>query len=347
MPTLCCGSPATPYSIEGFFDVQRHAAEHLVFRVACAYLNQAGLETMSSQFLRGQNVFQIYRSEWVVGIDHGISEPRALTTILNWGPATLRLFCPSGRLNAATLRGTPRLHAKVIALVDGNGHLASMSLGSANITGAAMGSNARNYEIGISYEAPVDRDSRLFALWWTEIVRRGVRATPHIIGRYADLRQRYLMAFPNLLDELDPPAPVDIRNARYLWIEAGAMSGPPEHRHQIEFAEDLANYFHAPRRDAQIHLRYGAVEEARPLTFRGTARGQFVEIWRLGLLTRRMGGPVYTNRIVRFGRSGAHQYTLEVADRNSASGRRWLREANRMGYVGRTGGASGRRYGFY
>jgi len=349
MAMLRCGTPAAPYSVQGFLDPAQHTTENSVLRIACAYLSQTGLDTIASQLLPGGNAFQDYRSEWVIGIDHGLSEPRALTTILNWQRATLRLFCPGRRLNANALKGKPRLHAKVVALIrHDDGRISWMVPGSANITGAAMGPGAQNFEMGVGYSDPIEADSQLFHRWWREVARAGINATGEIISRYASLRQHYLTAVPDRLDDLDPPAHVDIRNAQHLWIEAGAMSGPPEHRHQVEFAEDLAAFFRAPRRNMQINLRYGPGEEfPRPLTFRGTARGQFVEIWRLGLLTPTMGGPAYVGRVVRFSRLNANHYAMEVMDRGSAVAQRWLRDANRMGYVGRTGGASGRRFGFY
>jgi len=348
MTMLRCGSPALPYSVQDILNPDRHAPDRLIFRIACAYLSQAGLETIISQLLPGRNAFEEYRSDWVIGIDHGLTEPRALITILRWRSATLHLFCPSRRLNAGALRSTPRLHAKLIALTDRDAdQVMWIASGSANITGAAMGPNARNYEVGVAYSSPVEPECRAFSQWWREVRRQALPTTTEIVNRYASLRERYLISVPDRLDDVDPPARLSIRNAMHLWIEAGAMSGPPEHRHQIEFAEELAQFFHAPRRDLEINLIYGGLGVLRPLTFRGTARGQFVEIWRLGLLTPRMGGPQYVNRVVRFTRAGRDRYVLEVADQNSASANRWLRDANRTGYVGRTGGASGRKYGFY
>lgn len=352
MPDLRCGSPATPYSFAGVLDGEQHTREQCILRVACAYLSQAGLETIESQLLLGRRVFEEYHSEWVIGIHHGVSEPRALETILNWPRATVHLFCPGRRLNAAALRASPRLHAKVVAVMNRlDSDLLSLAASSANITGAALGPNAQNYEIGVSYAVPAEGDTRAFNQWWREILRTGVAATIHEVERYAELRQRYLAAFPDRLDDLDAPARLEIGNARYLWIETGAMSGPPEHRHQIEFAEDLAAYFRAPRRNIQISLRHHHdPPHLRPLTFRGTARGQFVEIWRLGLLTRPMGGPPYANRVVRFTRLAQNEYALEVTDRGSLMARQWLRQANRLGYVGRTGAVSAairRQFGFY
>lgn len=92
MTALRCGSPTTPYSVGGLLDSEQHAPEQCVLKIACAYLSQTGLSTLASQLLVGRHAFQDYRSEWVIGIDHGLSEPRALETILNWPHATLRLF---------------------------------------------------------------------------------------------------------------------------------------------------------------------------------------------------------------------------------------------------------------
>jgi hypothetical protein len=169
MATLRCGSPASPYSAGGLLHAEQHEPEECVLRIACAYLSQTGLETLASQILAGHQAFQDYRSEWVIGIDHGISEPRALETILNWPPQSLRLFCPGGRLNAAALRGNLRLHAKVVALMNKHEQIVWVATSSANTTGAAMGPSARNYEIGVSYAAPSGADTEAFQGWWQEI----------------------------------------------------------------------------------------------------------------------------------------------------------------------------------
>jgi hypothetical protein len=96
----------------------------------------------------------------------------------------------------------------------------------------------------------------------------------------------------------------NIRDATVLWIEAGAMSGPPDHRHQIEFPNDIAEYFDDISRENEVvWIRTpGGPLYARPLTYRGTDYGQWTEIWRLGLLTPTMGGPQYVGRVIRFDR---------------------------------------------
>jgi len=143
-----------------------------------------------------------------------------------------------------------------------------------------------------------------------------------------------------------------IRVASHLWIEAGAMSGPPDHRHQVEFADDVAQFFDdAAREDEVLLMRTtGGPFWPRPLTYRGTDYGQWTEIWRLGLLTTRMGGPDYAGRILHITRvriGGNVAYELEVADAGSATAQRWSAEAAARGGQGVTGGPNGREFGYW
>jgi hypothetical protein len=147
---------------------------------------------------------------------------------------------------------------------------------------------------------------------------------------------------------------VAISDATYLWIEAGAMSGPPAHRHQIEFA-GLVEFFDDTSRSAgYVPLRLpGGTTYWRPLSHRGTRR-HWGDIWRLGLLTPAMGGLPYAQRVVRFRRVVSRGndgwrigYELAVADDPSAAFRRWERSAQTRGTVGTTFGHAGRRFGWY
>ena len=141
----------------------------------------------------------------------------------------------------------------------------------------------------------------------------------------------------------------NIRAVTTLWMEAGAMSGPPDHRHQIEFPNDIAEYFDDVARDDEVLLMRlpGAQLHARPLTYRGTDYGQWTEIWRLGLLTPNMGGPQYVGRVIRFDRVPTREktiYELRVADPGSAEANGW---ENQSIHTDTTGGPAGRRYGFW
>lgn len=145
---------------------------------------------------------------------------------------------------------------------------------------------------------------------------------------------------------------MSIRNATNFWMEAGGMSGPPQHRHQIEFSNELAEFFTDNERDSEIvRLRIsGGTIFNRPLTYRGTDYGQWTEQWRLGLLTGRMGGPQYIGQIICFTRisdSDGSFYELAVSPPGSTDAIQWEQNATEHGVVGETAIHHHRRYGYW
>ena len=130
------------------------------------------------------------------------------------------------------------------------------------------------------------------------------------------------------------------------------MSGDPHHRHQIEFSNDLAQFFDNNSRAAEvvtIRLPNGTMH-VRPLTYRGTDYGQWTEQWRLGLPTVNMGGPAYAGRVILFRRvaiGGSYIYDLEVENVGSAAANGWRNHAQAHGEVGTTGGPNGRDFGWW
>jgi hypothetical protein len=127
-------------------------------------------------------------------------------------------------------------------------------------------------------------------------------------------------------------------------MEAGAMSGGP--RHQIEFSNELAQFFDLTSRTNEIvtiRLPNGQ-EVVRPLTYRGTDYDQWTDIWRLGLPTQAMGGPEYAGRYIRLDRLGPARYQLTVEDAGSTAVAQWKSSST---VVDNTGGAQGREYGYW
>lgn len=129
------------------------------------------------------------------------------------------------------------------------------------------------------------------------------------------------------------------------------MSGPPEHRHQIEFPDAIAQFFTDIEREKEIisvRIKRNGPDWPRPLTYRGTDYGQWTEIWRLGLLTAQMGGPTYAGRVIRLERlaQGANKlYRLYVADEGSPEAATW--RASSGATTSTTGGPLGRAYGYW
>ena len=146
---------------------------------------------------------------------------------------------------------------------------------------------------------------------------------------------------------------MDIRFADSFWIEAGKMSGPPQHRHQLELPWDLVQFFDNLSIETEVFplgLPGGPVWW-RPLTYRGTDYGQWTDIWRLGLLTPRMGGPDYVDRVIRFQRQldrssegWQQKYELYVEDAGSAEANAWQARSVELDS---TGGHAGRNCGWF
>jgi HKD family nuclease len=354
---LILGTPSTPFACQKeLFSQLKSFKGEAYLRMAFAYASYAGLETLTKIKNQNKNLLNDYNSEIIVGIHHGITEPKALEEILSFPKAKLKIFCSKKTLKISALTAAPRLHSKIIALSENNGNkLKSVFIGSANLTGAAMGPNGKNYEAGLSYfgAKQISRQTNYeFNSWWNEIAVNSLDVTPILINKYAELRSQFLTRLPVFKEMFDAPSTTSINNARFFWIMSGAMSGGS--RNEIEFSNELAQFFNAPRNTTSILIRIGANPPiSRQLTYRGTRLGQFVDIWRLGLPTKAMGGPDYQNRVIRFERvmiGNQVIFNLEVDDIEGALAVRWQREANRRGYIGRTGtshSSNGRDYGYY
>jgi hypothetical protein len=236
--TLRLGTPTAALPISDLISRTNAPPDTTAIRIACPYVSLAGLETLLG-CETGHSWIDDYRSEWIVGIHHGITEPAALERVLGKAQARLRLFSPTRALSRTSLVVKPHLHAKIVVLCTNNHALHKALVGSANLTCAAIGPGPRNYEAAICAEATffVASDSEAFRLWWRTLWRRSLVVTSQLVSRYAALRERYMRDHPDRAHDFDPPTRVALRSARFLWIHAGAMSGPPAHRHQIEFAE--------------------------------------------------------------------------------------------------------------
>lgn len=140
---------------------------------------------------------------------------------------------------------------------------------------------------------------------------------------------------------------MSINSAINLWLEAGEMSGGS--RNQIEFSEDLVNFFDSASLGAgKIFIAYDSKTKANcPISERGTDYGQRVNIWRLGLITEDKGGQSYPGRIIHFEKKligKKYVYLIRVYDLNSSEHVSLVAQSK---YTGVTGGTSGRAYGYW
>jgi hypothetical protein len=240
-------------------------------------------------------------------------------------------------------------HAKVLAVDIGKSHaISALIAGSANLTGAAIGSKARNFEAGLAWKGDVELGvAQQFTAWWEDAWSGGIKATQAIIEKYVKERDKFLIKNPGVLLETSPHLPAELQDATILWVEAGDMSGGS--RNQVEFNADLAAFFGPVSADQRLLTITSAKNRwsDRPLSPKQTTFGG--NIWRLSLPTVAMGGFVYPGRTIWFKKEetpNGTQYRLDVADIESAKAKAWREDTHRTGVVGRTGGGGGRSYGF-
>lgn len=313
-----------------------------LLKIGVPYLSDAGLEAFSSGL--GTKIWPTVAKTWLVGIHHGITEPRALRAILSASGSSARVFLHGRNVIKAELSATPIFHAKVVGVEDqlgGRISLTGVVVSSANITRAALARNGSpvNFEAGAALPVQSNAERLRWAAWWMAAWKRGIPLTHRVIDTYEKLRLRFLDANHGILNLVDPPSRGLLTSATNLWIEAGPMSTGWSNN-QIEFNKDLADFFGPATRSRRIlTFRIGNQSwNDRPLSPKRTTLN--VDIWRLSLPTEYAGGVKYTDKVIHFTRDTENPKTfdVEVADPGSAKARAWRRQASATGYVGRTGG---------
>lgn len=324
------------------------SGQHWHARFGFAYVSESGLEVL----LRELNDIRQWGStqkRWILGLHHGITEPTAIARILSLSHSKSRVFVGGDRLTANCLHVGPHFHAKVLCIEHGRRPRPTCLLASsANLTGAALSANARNYEAGIVLsEGSIEKSSMTeFDLWWQSAWQASIGVSDNVIDRYAKLRDAFFRRNPDTFSDLDPPSLENLTAATTLWIESGAMSGGS--RNQVEFNRELAGFFgqiSETSRELRI-TAHGQMWDDRAMTPKTTTFG--VDIWRLSLPTEASGGFEYPGKVLRFKRRKDKQGTffeLDVAELGSPKYARWRSKAHGSGYVGLSSGK--RAFGFH
>lgn len=321
-------------------------------RLGFAYVSVSGLEVLLRE-LNAIKQWENTRKRWILGLHHGITEPTAIARIRSLSRSEVRLFVGGNRLTANSLIGGPHFHAKVLCVERGRKPDPTCLLASsANLTGAALGPTARNYEAGtVLFRDAIEKSSFVeFNGWWRSAWQESIVVSDVVLDRYAQFRDKFLKKNPDTLSDLDPPSLENLAAATTLWIESGAMSGGS--RNQVEFNQELAGFFGQISNQSTM-LRIAARRQMwddRPITPKTTTFN--VAIWRLSLPTETAGGFEYPGKVIRFRRRRDRKGTffeLDVAELDSSRYSRWRSTAQRGGYVGLSSGrGAGRRaFGFY
>jgi hypothetical protein len=316
-------------------------------KIGAPYLSRAGLELLVDP-LENCIGWQNAKKSWLIGVHHGITEPAALTDILDLPLSSCRLYTGGKPLHAKALRSRPIFHAKIVGIERRSGkstQLSGMVVSSANLTGAALYRSTNldhvvNFEAGASFLVNDQSTNKQWKHWWNSAWGMGIDLKKSNIMSYQDFRHEFIKQNSVIIDLIDPPSQKVVTTARSLWIEAGAMSGGS--RNQIEFAEELALFF-GPLSKERRYLRIEFDKknyEKRPLTPKTTTLD--VNIWRLSLPI--IDSLEFPGRVIKFTKTTTNDtFKIEVANTKSKASENWSVDSNLNGYLGKTGG--GRQFG--
>lgn len=348
---ILLGKPGSPLELGRVLRrAYARAGTRPVVRFGFAYVSYSGLDSLLSELSDVPN-WRDSRKEWIVGLHHGITEPNALERICALSNCSVSVFAGANRLSMTSLAIGQLFHAKLVWLTSASivrRRPICLLASSANMTGAALGSEARNYEAGVALFGATVPSTQVVALeeWWNEAKSAALKATDAVLDQYARLRSMFLQRNPDSLAGVDPPSLAQLRSSKTLWIEAGAMSGGS--RNQVEFSRDLAAFFGRVTHGTRL-LRIkakGKEWDDRPLAHKVTTFG--VDIWRLSLPTVSGGGFEYPGTVIRIDRTmdrDGEYFEVSVAEPSDRGAARWHATAHRHGYVGVTSGH--RSFGFF
>lgn len=354
---LLTGSPRVPHPMNNVVvPPTENWSEVAKVRLTFAFVTKPGVTALVGQNLPGSFVSHGVPSEWIVGINQGITEPRALDAIMRLEHAQLRLFVPNGRMTAESLVAPPRLHAKLIAIdaARKNDNF-SLLVGSANLTGAAIGQNAMNFEAGALLHDGSQIERNALDRWWKEIRKHTIAVDDRLIAEYAKLRTRFLRTKRPPADMVDVDAidPSDIAAAQCFWIQAGKMSGREKGeellRYQTDLPEYLIGFFHAARPNTELTLQMPGGEAAHATLSPKRHQHHRTPIWRLYLPRPEKFGLQYYQNALHFKRVDDTRYKLTIGS-SARVVRPWRRLAGIYGNDGRTSlphDPDGRDWGYY
>ncbi|WP_162562339.1 phospholipase D-like domain-containing protein [Salinigranum rubrum] len=301
----------------------------------------------------GDDWREICDSQWIIGLNQGITTPNALEELLSKSRTDVRLFLPRGEVTEQALRRGPYLHAKVGGFYsESTKDQICLFVTSANATGAAMSSHPKNFEMGskLSYPDRIGADDiRIFRQWWEEVSSNTVTLTEDLIRDYESVRSNVPTSPPEA-EQSDVQRITTSSDAKYMWTETGAMQG--QMRYILEIKEELADFFEEKTpSDSYITIEFRGNRESRKLTYH---EGHYSPQWRVFLPTNfpAHNEDFYRYKVAlfeeRFTDNGSRYYRLQIRNRNHTDVESWRQQAIQNGVNDETGGGGdSREYGYW
>lgn len=337
-------------------------------RVAVAYASLPGCQDLDAILRDANNAWQGAEKLWLVSIDYGHTDPRALDFLRRLRNSEVRVYDGKNLLKRRLLP-TSSFHPKTFVF-DRVGIRGPRSvgfvMGSANLTAGGLDGNVE-YVLGLTLGASIGtHEKRLFRSvanfedWWDLAWLSADAATPDFIGKYTTQRGKH---YPRVRDrrlsgrKTRLPAPVEKMReygrwarVKYFWIETLVLyknRGKHAPGNQIDAKRGTRVYFGFPYRDVPRNRKLGEVTLQYGNKLAQTDRS----VWfgdnsmdKIHLpIPGEYGPPTYDNSVIHFQRLRPGVFRVLRGTAHQAAV--WKRKSRRQGLLGRLSG--GRLFGFY
>lgn len=223
-------------------------------RVGMAYATAAGLDifrTTTDSFVPHSD------QQWLVSIDQGITQPRALRSLLEHPQSEVRVAGGQEALRSGDLSTSSKFHPKMFWFDRDGVH--DLLMGSANLTQRGLHSN---WEAGmLVHGLKEENHPELFEQlsgWWGDAWARATPVTTDFIAEYADVRDEYIERTPPEYLKRISDTKTELSKATFLWSEVETVMGYNDH--QFEVPKQCLRFFSGDegpvKEDDQVYVTF-------------------------------------------------------------------------------------------
>ena len=283
---------------------------------------------------------------WLFGLDDYITDPQALTVAAGVHNSELRIV--------PVLKGR-RFHAKAYLLDHSAKGTATLIVGSANLTEAALTKNCEGY---ILVRATTEENVNVLRTYWEQFWQLGQPATDDLISEYQErhrARKFHLTEVEQERTYTGAPSKSarlvreTLDSSKLAWIELGSNTGGGN---QLDIVKDLARFIRLPANHDEgttVYLPFNSPRGRRQfqITFtKGMWRFMSLQQGFARRLRPDLSKPSPYVLLISRQKDGARSLSIQRV--NDTATERMIEESTRHGFVGYSvRGNSGRRFGWY
>jgi len=356
-------SPATPGSIQRGLLTTASAADFNRVLVAVAYVTEGGVRILDSLLREHLPQWESLYKEWLLSLDDGFTDPKALRLLTGLSNSTVRLHQGNETLDASLRRASTRFHHKVF-LFDGgpNSHEIGLFSGSANLTLSGLYSNDEQAVSTVwhrpfrkteqEHHEQIKRQRKLLE----DKIADGTLLTDAILRRYENLRTPIPQEDDDVvrqiakLDRILPlPQAAAMATARAFWVEVRNETrnlGSARPGSQIDLTRGSRIFFGFGAEKVEPNHQFGEVTiKIGDESIRRTLRYGHNGMDKINLPIPGQSGPAtYRNKTLLFEKTPDGSYKLTVDAGRRAADWKIRSEERGTSYEMQR---SGRQYGVF